>query len=752
MLLDLKDDTQLKAACKSALEQTRTQPGNQEWRNRLMVLLEKVRESDHDEFTSEAFQRMLWDSRAISATGMGSVDISLVAADGQIAEVLWQLKSTYRVLLPDAVEMLIDSTWSQVLALVELKVKRRPLLKLCRLLAAICPEYFTTITNFRKLHELAIAMGFDGPLGHGLSEQRWVMARLKGVLDDPGPGLTQFFVEHMTVPWLLYVNHVQKAELEATEVSDLATGEERLNPLPADRRRRGMLAIGGGSSTIRSMIEFAREGCTREDFREHMHSINPGHVTGTLNTQINALIAEWGVLRPDGDNLYLTPRGESFLESGDPDDFCDWLLTRILGFDNMLYLLMQEPLTVKALALELQKVNPGWTSNFVPSSLINWLRSLKLVELASDKTLQLTERGLTWAERIHWVPGLLGGDPVLVPQETSPDYQGYINRPKLGEILESFDDNIVLRPELIGQLDAGLWSHHRRHLAVLTGLSGAGKTLLARGYALGLRHGEKDPAQGLLTVAVQPGWHDPSCLLGYINPINNEVYVRTALLDFLLCASADPDRAYTVVLDEMNLSHPEQYLAPLLSAMETGDRIELHAQGVEINGIPASLDYPANLFIIGTVNMDETTHGLSDKVLDRACVIEFWDIDVDAFPGWKNSPLSSEQTHKVQQALKDLVAALRPVRLHFGWRTISDVMGYIREALRWNVIDFESALDQAIYSKVLPKLRGEDSPRIQRAFAAVQVVLKQNELTQSQAKMHELLEDLQYLGSARFWR
>ncbi|MGH3851210.1 MAG: hypothetical protein ACRDRT_16220, partial [Pseudonocardiaceae bacterium] len=100
----------------------------------------------------------------------------------------------------------------------------------------------------------------------------------------------------------------------------------------------------------------------------------------------------------------------------------------------------------------------------------------------------------------------------------------------------------------------------------------------------------------------------------------------------------------------------------------------------------------------------------------------------------------------------DLVAALRPVRLHFGWRTISDVMGYIREALRWNVIDFESALDQAIYSKVLPKLRGEDSPRIQRAFAAVQVVLKQNELTQSQAKMHELLEDLQYLGSARFWR
>lgn len=283
-------------------------------------------------------------------------------------------------------------------------------------------------------------------------------------------------------------------------------------------------------------------------------------------------------------------------------------------------------------------------------------------------------------------------------------------------------------------------------------MSGAGKTVLARGYALGLWREELTPQEGLLTVPVQPGWHDPACLLGYVNPLDNEAYVRTGFLDFLLRASADPDRAYTVVLDEMNLSHPEQYLAPLLSAMETGDQIELHAQGSTISGVPATIAYPSNLFIIGTVNMDETTHGLSDKVLDRASVIEFWDIEVDKFPGWKNSQLSDVQTEKVQQTLKALVAALRPVRLHFGWRTISDVLGYIREALRGNVIGFENALDQAIYSKVLPKLRGEDSPRVQNAFTAVRKVLQETGLVQSELKVGELLDDLKYLGSARFWR
>ncbi|WP_210641254.1 hypothetical protein [Pseudomonas sp. Tri1] len=756
MAIDLKDDDQLKAACESALQQYRLSPGHDAWLNKLSNFLLRVRNTDHQGFISEAFQKELWDSEAVSATGMGRIDISAVVKEPLVAECLWRLKSQSPDLDPVQQEQLINDTWSQVAELVEPLVKRNPRLKRYRLFAALCPEYFTTITHHRKLRELAVSMGISRGAENRLALHRLVKQRLDAVLGEPGPIFSQGWVERMTLPWLLYVLHVQNQELEATETADLTTGEEKLNPLPADRRRRGMLAIGGYVSTIRAMIEFAREGCTREDFREHMRSLNQALAPATISTQMNALIAEWGVLRADGDNLVLTPRGEGFLESGDPDEVSDWLLTRILGLDNLLYALKTAPMPTKAAVAELQKVNANWTSTFVPNSLINWTRALQLVELSTDKMLRLSDRGESWAARIHWVPDVL---VIAAPLSTIADGSaaslvlgGSVERPPLKQIIASFDENIRFKDELIGQLDAGLWGHPRRHFAVLTGLSGAGKTLLARGYALGMRSNEDDPKSGLLIVPVQPGWHDPSCLLGYVNPLDSDTYVRTGFLDFLLQASADPDRPYTVVLDEMNLSHPEQYFSPLLSAMETGDNIELHAQGGEVNGVPPNVPYPSNLVIIGTVNMDETTHGLSDKVLDRAAVIEFWDIDVEAFPGWRNCELSEQQITVVRQTLKDLVQALRPVRLHFGWRTIRDVIGYVQEAERGGVIEFNGALDQAIYAKVLPKLRGEDSPRIKTAFGSVKKVLENADLKASTQKVHELLDDLQYLGSARFWR
>lgn len=253
-------------------------------------------------------------------------------------------------------------------------------------------------------------------------------------------------------------------------------------------------------------------------------------------------------------------------------------------------------------------------------------------------------------------------------------------------------------------------------------------------------------------MAVQPGWHDPSSLLGYVNPIDTDVYMRTGFLEFLLRASADPDRPYVVLLDEMNLSHPEQYLAPLLSAMETGDDIELHALGDEVGDVPGRLPYPANLVIIGTVNMDETTHGLSDKVLDRSTVIEFWDIQVEQYPGWTTTTLAPDDLTLVKTVLAELMAPLRAVRLHFGWRTIGDVLGYVEAGVDGGELTARQALDLSVYAKVLPKLRGEDTRRLREAFAAVSTVLAAHQLDTSATKVKELTVDLHEQGSARFWR
>nr|MBF0685446.1 hypothetical protein [Pseudomonas sp.] len=674
MAIDLSDESQLKTACEHVTQQVLVKQGNQKWVSELLAAMQRVHDVSHKEFVSEAFQRFLWNTQAVSSTGMGSVEISEVAKSPSVAESLWRLKEQYPSLDPAQQDALIAETWTSVEREAVSLAKRNPKLKMYRVFALLCPGAFTTIAHFRKLKELAGEMGIRLRGESGPALHRMVLDRLEAVLGDPEDVFTKKGVERLTLPWLLFVEYVQNPEVEATEKADPDTGEEKLNPLPPERRRRGMLAIGGGQATVLTMIEFAREGCSREDFIQHLQSISPKSKRASLNTQLNALIAEWGVVRAQGSELYLTPRGEAFLDSGDQDEVIDWMVTRILGFDNMLHALKQAPMASSQAVLLLRKVNPGWTSDFAPFNLLGWLRYLQLVEMASGKLLRLTERGEQWVNRIHWTPGLLAGAtaPDESVEQAPATMTGFerAERQPLQQIIEGFDAQFKFSDELIGQLDAGLWSHPRRHFAVLTGLSGAGKTQLARGYALSLWQGEEHPHDGLLIVPVQPGWHDPSSVLGYVNPLDNDVYVRTGVLDFLLRASGDRSRPYTLVLDEMNLSHPEQYLAPLLSAMETGDDLELHAQGDDVSDVPSVIPYPDNLVIIGTVNMDETTHGLSDKVLDRASVIEFWNIDVDAFPGWVSSTLASGQTEQVRQITKDLMSALRPVRLHFGWRTL----------------------------------------------------------------------------------
>ena len=95
---------------------------------------------------------------------------------------------------------------------------------------------------------------------------------------------------------------------------------------------------------------------------------------------------------------------------------------------------------------------------------------------------------------------------------------------------------------------------------------------------------------------------------------------------------------------------------------------------------------------------------------------------------------------------------LRPARLHFGWRTLNDVIGYLQQTQAGGVIEFSRALDHAIYSKILPKLRGEDSPRLQQVFTLLHATLKDAGLGRSLRKVKEMADDLAHSGSTRFWR
>lgn len=751
--MDLAKDSELIAAANQALASRRQDSRYQKWMQDLSGHLDKVQRVTHEEFRSKTFQQQLWESEAVSATGQCFVATSSLLEDAVILDLLWDVKSLDSSL---AITEQLQRLWDRAVSRIQQLRSRVPRLKLARAFAALQPGHFTSLADYSALARLARVLGV-GKSGDGVAvlHQR-ILDRLDAVWSNIViPEGEPAELTRMTLPWLLFKGSDKQATEGATVEAGDSPGQIQLRPLPASRRRRGMLAIGGSVPSILAMLQFVKDGCSREDFREHVRSVNPKLSPGSVNTNINALIAEWGVLAAKGDRLFLTPRGVALLESGDPDDVSDWLLTQILGFDNLLYLLRQGPREQKTLISDLQRVNPGWTTNFAPTALLGWLRALKLVDFTTGKTMALTALGKEWADRIHWTPGQLEQVPtaVVVARPSLEALPVEFERPKLDQLLASFPRELVFDRTLVARLDAALWSHDRRHFAVLTGLSGAGKTQLACSYANALRsEASSAESSGVYVLPVQPGWHDPSPLLGYVNPLNTEQYMRTGFLNFLLDAVRDPDRPYTVVLDEMNLSHPEQYFAPLLSAMETGGQIELHAQDDDVDEIPPSVPYPSNLLIIGTVNMDETTHGLSDKVLDRAAVIEFWDIDTDTYPGWATSGLESEQVAELKLILKRLGGALSPARLHFGWRTVGDVVGYIRAALAGGAIEFREAIDQAVYAKILPKLRGEDSDRLRKALADAKHLLTEHGCTLSLSKVAQLTDDLTRLGSARFWR
>jgi MoxR-like ATPase len=401
----------------------------------------------------------------------------------------------------------------------------------------------------------------------------------------------------------------------------------------------------------------------------------------------------------------------------------------------------------------IRKCNPGLKSDFAPSGMVSWMKSFGIID-DSNGTLTLSEIGKQWATRIHWDPPVLDVEPETATIEEAVRSEqassAQVRLPSIDEIVQSITKTAHFDTKAIKDLHAGLWSDSQRHFAILSGLSGTGKTQLASAYAKSLR----PEGGGVFHLAVQPGWYDTGAILGYVNPLRPDAYVRTGFLDFLLTAYENPELPHTAILDEMNLSHPEQYLAPLLSAMETaGGQIEFHQEGDEFDGIPRSIPYPPNLVVIGTVNMDETTHGLSDKVLDRAFTLEFWDIDITAFPNWNAFGLSQDSRAKVLDTLTDLYAALRPAKLHFGWRTVSDVLGFLHASGVAGASDATTeALDSVVYAKVLPKLRGEDSSRFRSALDATKNALAKHGLTRCELRVGELRDDLLETGTARFWR
>ncbi|MBC8725764.1 restriction endonuclease [Paraburkholderia sp. 31.1] len=749
---DLTSDTALTEAITACMAPATA--AAKSWYPRLKAHLGRVKAATRADFANRDFLDELWSDESVSSTGMGSVKVAPALDDPEFRQWFSQAFTEPLPEDPTQAEAQLTTLYKELVRRLGEKCGRVARLKLNRVMCAKFPEYFTTLADVGALKFLHRALGgasSDHPVHAHIAIKRRLDALLGPVASDNPTGE----LDRLSLPWFLYEHIADEPEsvTEPLSTGEIASSTDGLHPLPASLRRKGLTAIKGNFGTLLEFVQVLQDGLTREEFADEVRRSNPDLSENSLGTVINTVAREFDLCVRDGDVYRLNARGLNLLETRDPDEFADHLLTKILGIDHVIKALAHGPIALVDLTESLKRVNPGWTSDFMPRSIIAWLTSLEVIQQSPTRKCSLTDRGTTWANKITWSPEALQIFDLPVPP-TLDAVSATAEAPLFVEVLQRLElinqGRLLLPTDLVRQLHVGLWSNPVRHFAVLTGISGSGKTQLAWNYGLAACGAEDGQTERVRIVPVQPGWFDPTPLFGYVSPLSQQ-YCSAPFLELLLRAARDPERPYVVILDEMNLSHPEQYLAPLLSTMETRGWIDLHEMPEDITDVPRRVQYPPNLAIIGTLNMDETTHGLSDKVLDRAFTLEFWNVSVDDFPGWDKFELPAELQTSARNLLGDLSKALAPVRLHFGWRTIEDVLRYLRLAI--DAGDTESnALDAVVYAKILPKLRGESTERFHLALGSVHAVLLKRDLTRCAEKISTLIADLKETGAARFWR
>lgn len=164
-------------------------------------------------------------------------------------------------------------------------------------------------------------------------------------------------------------------------------------------------------------------------------------------------------------------------------------------------------------------------------------------------------------------------------------------------------------------------------ITIISGMTGTGKSQLAWAYAKMIDASREN--ENLIFIPITPTYLEPSDLLGYYNPMNG-LYIptETGLIDFLVKAENNVNKQYLIIFDEMNLSQVEHWFAPFISLLETDEEnryLHLYSKNnrcINEEKYPSKIKIGNNIRILGTINLDETVKEFSDRLLDRANVIQ----------------------------------------------------------------------------------------------------------------------------------
>jgi MoxR-like ATPase len=252
-----------------------------------------------------------------------------------------------------------------------------------------------------------------------------------------------------------------------------------------------------------------------------------------------------------------------------------------------------------------------------------------------------------------------------LPEQNVPDLKKFADEIQ-HRIAQAEDVELFFQLEDIRLLLSGL---AMSQLHIFQGISGTGKTSLAKAFA-------KAMGGSCTDIAVQAGWRDRDDLLGHYNAFEKRFYEKDCL-QALYKAQMEPykNRCNIILLDEMNLSRPEQYFAEFLSALEKNDVKERlislsesplpNAPKLLVEG--RKIRVPNNVWFVGTANHDETTNEFADKTYDRAHVMTLprhensFSIDKKAKAAYSLSSLDQKFEEAIKQNTEEVTELLAEI-------------------------------------------------------------------------------------------